>query len=51
MDESTALLKCLWCGWEGTSDDMDMDEHDEPTYCPECGHSSFDIRETKGATK
>lgn len=45
MDEAEVLFKCLWCGWTGTDDEMDMNEHDEPTYCPECGHSSFDIHE------
>lgn len=43
MDEEEVLFKCLWCGWTGTDDEMDMNEHDEPTYCPECGHSSFDM--------
>lgn len=47
MDEAEVLFRCLWCGWEGTSDDMDMDEHDEPAYCPECGHGSFDIRKKR----
>lgn len=51
MDEAEVLYKCLWCGWKGTSDEMDMDEYYEPAYCPECGHSSFDICETKGETK
>ena len=37
-------LRCLWCGWKGTEDDLDMNEIDDPTYCPECGHSSFDIK-------
>ena len=41
MDEAEVLFKCLWCGWKGTDDEMDMNEHDEPEYCPECGHSSF----------
>ena len=30
-------VKCLWCGWKGTRDELYMDEHDEPAHCPICG--------------
>ena len=35
------LLKCLWCGWTGKSEQLDMNEHDEPQHCPVCGHQEF----------
>lgn len=30
-------MKCTWCGWHGTEDELDFDEHDIPMFCPECG--------------
>ena len=30
-------MKCTWCGWHGTEEELDFDEHDLPMYCPECG--------------
>ena len=38
-DETYAPVHCNWCGWSGDEADLDMNEHDEPTYCPVCGHS------------
>ena len=38
-DEVYAPVHCNWCGWSGDEADLDMNEHDEPTYCPVCGHS------------
>ena len=40
-----AVIRCMWCGWKGVLEDLDMDEKDSPAYCPECGHGDFDIRE------
>ena len=42
------IIRCVWCGWAGSEDDLDMNERDEPAYCPECGHSTFDIKPTGG---
>lgn len=39
------IFRCMWCGWRGALEEMDMDETDAPAYCPECGHGDFDIRE------
>ena len=36
-DEVYAPVHCNWCGWSGDEADLDMNEHDEPTYCPVCG--------------
>ena len=35
-DETYAPVHCNWCGWSGDEADLDMNEHDEPTYCPVC---------------
>ena len=47
-DETYAPVHCNWCGWSGDEADLDMNEHDEPTYCPVCGRSDciaeFDFR-------
>jgi len=40
-------IRCIWCGWVGDEDDLDMNEYDEPMYCPECGHVNFDIKPDK----
>ena len=37
-------IRCCWCGWVGKEEDLDMNEHDDPAYCPVCGHSDFDKR-------
>ena len=29
-------MKCTWCGWRGQEEELDLDEHDVPMYCPEC---------------
>ena len=34
-------MKCKWCGLEVSEEELDFDEHDEPKYCPECGHDEF----------
>ena len=31
-------MRCKWCGAEVTEDELDMDEHDAPAYCPHCEH-------------
>lgn len=36
-------VRCSWCGWCGTLADLDMNEHDAPAYCPECGCGSLTI--------
>lgn len=36
-------LKCRWCGKEWDEDELDMDEHDDPHWCPECGHDDFKV--------
>lgn len=33
--------KCLWCGLISNEDELDMNEHDEPSFCPECGRDQF----------
>lgn len=38
-DEIYAPVHCVWCGWSGTEADLDMNECDEPAFCPVCGHS------------
>ena len=38
-DETYVPVHCNWCGWSGDEADLDMNEYDEPTYCPVCGHS------------
>lgn len=43
MENLETVFRCMWCGWKGTEEDFDMDEKDEPAYCPECGHGDFDI--------
>ena len=35
------IFRCMWCGWRGTLEEMDMDETDAPAYCPECGHGDL----------
>ena len=37
-------IRCVWCGWFGYDVVLDMNEKDEPAYCPICGHSEFDDR-------
>ena len=37
------MLICLNCGQRLDMNDLDMDEHDKPKYCPECGCSEFDF--------
>ena len=44
MEEEKTTVRCVWCGWQGDLEDLDMDETDAPAYCPECGHGQFDIR-------
>ena len=39
-DETYTPVHCNWCGWSGDEADLDMNEHDEPTYCPVCGHAA-----------
>ncbi len=38
-------MKCSWCGWTGTEEELDMDEHDVPMYCPECGKTAYQTGE------
>ena len=40
-------VRCVWCGAELYVGDLDMNEHDEPAYCPICGHDKFDDRPCK----
>lgn len=28
---------CYFCGWRGNVSDLDLNEHDFPSYCPCCG--------------
>ena len=35
------MLRCVWCGWEGKKSELDMDEHDNPRWCPGCGSQQF----------
>ena len=37
------MLICLNCGQRLEINDLDMDEHDKPKYCPECGCRDFDF--------
>ena len=37
-------IRCCWCGWYGYPASLDLDENDEPKYCPICGHDEFDNR-------
>ena len=31
-------IKCDWCGAILTEDELELDEHDAPAYCPHCEH-------------
>lgn len=42
-------MRCVWCGATVSEEDLDLNEHDEPAYCPICGHSEFDDRVTAAA--
>ena len=33
--------KCKWCGRIFDSEELVTNEHDVPTYCPECMRSGF----------
>ena len=34
--------KCKFCGAEVEIEEMDLDEHDSPTYCPHCERRAWD---------
>lgn len=35
--------KCKFCGRESDSDELILNEHDVPTYCPHCERSAWDM--------
>ena len=45
--EMIERVRCVWCGADWYVGDLDFDEHDEPSYCPACGHDQFDNRPCK----
>lgn len=45
--EMLERVRCVWCAAELYIGDLDMNEHDEPAYCPICGHDEFDNRSCK----
>ena len=42
-------MRCVWCGATVSEEQLDLNEHDEPAYCPVCGHTEFDNRPVAGA--
>ena len=34
-------IVCSWCGWTGTRNELDFNEHDISAFCPVCGKNEF----------
>lgn len=36
------ICKCKYCGQESDSEELVLNEHDAPTYCPHCDRSAWE---------